>query len=1106
MKKYLPSLFIFLLLLSVFQTSSQISTSFVTSENKQVTNLHQESNIPTKTVDVSEHSLIGKNIKDIHPSKDHTELADGYYTIPHELAPPKPGAPNSVLKKFQSAKPYEGKRLDQKATTGTLNVLIILLEFQDVTGSKPASHFNNLVFGSQVGQMANYYSHVSYGSLTIQGQVVTGPGGGWLTSSKNMAWYGSNSATGVDDLNGPIYLMAQEAVQLADPYVNFANYDNDNDGIVDHVIVVHAGNDEASSWVTTDIWSHKWNIYPNGVTVDGVKVSGYTTLAENSPMGTFAHEFGHDLGLPDTYDTGYTSWGAGYYDLMAGGAWNGMTAYSGDRPARFMAWSLEWLGWIQPTVWNGPNTTYTLQAITNPVNHDCLKLWVGGGPGASTEYWLVEYRDCFNDIYDKWIPGAVSSHGGILIWHIDTSVGSFANNDLQVNPTHKHIDLEERDQMNHLDSWQYGNGGDGGDWWHTMGQNVGMTDLQIVPASFHDYTGNPTGYSITNISSPYTHGSMTFKLGTPVPPASPKPGKTFGTAIPIGPEGIFKGNLSSPGDTYYFYIQPGSWRPGQEMMCFLTGPGGTNFDYTFYDDSQTSLGIGAYGSSYPDFFASYLYVTSWSTGMYIEVTSVTGQGAFTIELVNPAGETFNNYYPLGQATGAATTGVLRCTDDLFIVEVSGGRIGATLEASIIQINGAGADYDLYLFNAGDLTLFSGAILSSATPGTASENLQYTMLSGPGYYGENSTQNNSTLFYVVIHCASASNPVEFELTIGFAEGDTQSNPITINTSDNKNGSIDCTYDMMFYKMYVSTTDTYHFDLSASSGIQPKANTNFDLFLCDGTAGDTFLDILYYSTGEGIDESFAYHCSVGNYYLIIMSFEGSGEFALSTSTNQVPTVSITSPAEDSILSGLVEITWTASDPEDDFLTFDVEVSTDTVTWEPIVLDTVGTSINWNTTHQTDGNWWLRVKTSDGGDIGLQQIQVVIDNTNPTITLNNPSEGTNVTVGTPVSITITDANLDTVYYSWNGGANTTELTNIPDTLGAITLDVYAMDSVGNWAHEQFTWTVIEATTPTTSSTGFFDTITEQIWFWPVIGAIGLVIVIIIIVAVVRVTRKRK
>src|SRR2546426_4775425 len=70
-------------------------------------------------------------------------------------------------------------------------------------------------------------------------------------------------------------------------------------------------------------------------------------VSEDSPLGVSVHEFGHDLGLPDLYDTDYSSDGAGIWDVMSEGAWNG--APRGSSPAMFSAWSKIRLGWFTPT-------------------------------------------------------------------------------------------------------------------------------------------------------------------------------------------------------------------------------------------------------------------------------------------------------------------------------------------------------------------------------------------------------------------------------------------------------------------------------------------------------------------------------------------------------------------------------------------------------------------------------------------------------------------------------------------------------------------------------------------------------------------------------------
>ena len=53
----------------------------------------------------------------------------------------------------------------------------------------------------------------------------------------------------------------------------------------------------------------------------GIWIGDYTTEPENGGLGVFAHEFGHDLGLPDLYDTAGGDNGTGFWTLMSGGSW-----------------------------------------------------------------------------------------------------------------------------------------------------------------------------------------------------------------------------------------------------------------------------------------------------------------------------------------------------------------------------------------------------------------------------------------------------------------------------------------------------------------------------------------------------------------------------------------------------------------------------------------------------------------------------------------------------------------------------------------------------------------------------------------------------------------
>ncbi len=310
-------------------------------------------------------------------------------------------------------------------------VIVILIEFTDVShdSSNSIGHFDDLVFSGS-GSMYDYYREASYGQTSIMGDVAPT----WFQSSYPMSEYGADSSSGVDDLNGPIYRLVTEAVKLADADVDFSDYDEDGNGVVDHIIVVHAGSGQETLPTPNSIWSHHWAVIDadtsspgdQDLVVDGVEVYGYTMLSENSPMGVFAHEFGHDLGLPDLYDTDDSSEGVGNWDIMAGGSWLGWP--QGTQPSLPGAFSKVKLGWVDPIVVEAPMIDVSITSVWDtPVIY---KLPIGDSDG---EYFLVENRQQHG--YDSLLPGS-----GLLIWHVDEDVPDNSNDN------HRMVDIEEADE------------------------------------------------------------------------------------------------------------------------------------------------------------------------------------------------------------------------------------------------------------------------------------------------------------------------------------------------------------------------------------------------------------------------------------------------------------------------------------------------------------------------------------------------------------------------------------------------------------------------------------------------------------------------------------
>ncbi len=383
-----------------------------------------------------------------------------------------------------------GTRGSRTRATGIDPVIIILIDFTDVAATTSSGQIDTLFNDAAptARSAVNFYDEVSYGLFGLQGTVTV-----WVHSARTMAYYGGDGTNGYDSATGPIYRLTVEAVQLADGTVNFANFDRDGNGVVDHVIVVHAGDAQEANAGNPDlIWSHRWSVVDANpgapgdqpLMADGKQVYGYIMVSELSPVGVYVHELGHDLGLPDLYDTDGSSDGIGVWDVMGSGSWNGSPR--GTSPAHFSAWSKIELGWVVPTVVGGAILGTSIASAENA--SVAFKLPVRAASGGD-EYFLVENREPVG--FDARLPGR-----GLLIWHVDDSVPDNANEQ------HRLVDLEEADgndkPTQSTDPWVSSVDGWGPD---------------STPNS-NSYLNQRTGWKVRNISA--AGGTMTADLSREV--------------------------------------------------------------------------------------------------------------------------------------------------------------------------------------------------------------------------------------------------------------------------------------------------------------------------------------------------------------------------------------------------------------------------------------------------------------------------------------------------------------------------------------------------------------------------------------------------------------
>ncbi|MCK0116954.1 immune inhibitor A [Isoptericola sp. S6320L] len=225
------------------------------------------------------------------------------------------------------------------------------------------------------------YDEMSSGRFDLQGDVSD-----WVTVPYHQASYGQTESNVdmtrfIQDSADAWYAdqvaqgkSPEEITEYLESFDVWDRYDLDGDGVydeadgyIDHFQAIHAGPGEEAGAPESAIWSHRWSVNPNGwqdgdgpadyEPAGGVRIGDsdvwirdYTTEPENGGLGVFAHEFGHDLGLPDYYDTAGGENGTGFWNLMSSGSWLGHgDGTIGTTPNHMGAHEKMFLGWLDYT-------------------------------------------------------------------------------------------------------------------------------------------------------------------------------------------------------------------------------------------------------------------------------------------------------------------------------------------------------------------------------------------------------------------------------------------------------------------------------------------------------------------------------------------------------------------------------------------------------------------------------------------------------------------------------------------------------------------------------------------------------------------------------------
>lgn len=401
--------------------------------------------------------------------------------------------PDSFFFRNPGGKPGPGM---SATATGPFKILAILVKFSDDTSKVPPTFFDSLVFDSTGHTVKDYFKEISYGQLDLV--TVNLPSSlGWNTAPQTYAYY-VNGQNGLGAYPQNSQKLVEDLVTMLDGSVNFSNYDNNHDGYVDCLLVIHAGSGAEMTGNVNDMWSHKWAVTPtfSAGLHDGVHISSYTVQPEywhnpgDMTIGVYSHELSHGFGLPDLYDTDNTSKGVGRWCIMGYGSWNGNNL--GYSPSHPCAWSRIKMGFTTSLNVTSSQLNQAIPAVEN--GGPIFRLWTGGL--ASQEYFLVENRQ--KVLSDTALPG-----GGLLIWHIDDAKGSLQtpNNQEwwpgQPSANHYEVAVEQADGLYQLEHDL--NVGDAADPYPGTTGNTTFSDVSSPSAN--SYSGSPTSVQVKNIST-----------------------------------------------------------------------------------------------------------------------------------------------------------------------------------------------------------------------------------------------------------------------------------------------------------------------------------------------------------------------------------------------------------------------------------------------------------------------------------------------------------------------------------------------------------------------------------------------------------------------------
>ena len=326
---------------------------------------------------------------------------------------------------------------------GKQKMLVVLANFSDAVfidyteadGGRATRDRYDAIFNKEgytndtyqaIGSVRDYFLDQSGGRFDLSFDVV-GP----VQLEKPTSYYGSNKS--INDKHAPEIVV--DCCQAVADSVDFSEYDNDGDGMVDQVFVLYAGYGESTGGLAETIWPHMWSLQDAVVEnhlqlpelwLDGVQVNVYAcsnelagkTRQREMGIGVVCHELSHCFGLPDLYDFSEQHlYGLGFWDVLDMGCYGGYKNL-GWVPVGYNSYERHFLGWLDFAVLSTDTTVVGQRALG-----EGGEAFIVPNDAYPDEFYILENRS--QSGWDASLPGA-----GLLVAHVDYDSLLWATNNV----------------------------------------------------------------------------------------------------------------------------------------------------------------------------------------------------------------------------------------------------------------------------------------------------------------------------------------------------------------------------------------------------------------------------------------------------------------------------------------------------------------------------------------------------------------------------------------------------------------------------------------------------------------------------------------------------